>query len=425
MLLFVFVFVLATSALTFQLSTSSSGEQKQLNGLKSSKQAYLTAESALEDAVYRLIDGETLSATTTFNNLKGFATTTFTYNSTDDTYEVRSLAKIGKANRISKVLLTAGAGSSFNYGLQTGNGGFTLSNSASIRGNAFSNGSIVGQGASMIYGDVISAGPTGAVTNVTATGSAWANTLSGSTITGNAYYNAVGAASTVGGTRYTPSTNVATQTLPIPDTEIEAWKTSITDTGTVIPSSSCSAGKYLIDTNTTLGNVKVECNLEIKKKGSGTTITLTGPVWVTGNITFTGGPNIVAHSSLGKKSVQFIADNPSNRLTSSKASIENGTTFSGSGHSASYVMVISQNNSAENSGVEKAITIGQSSNGDLILYAGHGLVDIGNSISLKAVTGYQISIGNNSEVVYESGLTNLLFTGGPGGGYVISDWYQE
>lgn len=425
MLLFVFLFVLAVSAITFLLGRSVYSEQRQYNALLMSRQAYLTTEAALEDTVFKLMDGATVAATTTFNNFVGLATTTVSYNSVSDTYIVRSVSKVGRTNRVNIIELVAGAGSAFNYGLQTGNGGFNLTNSASIRGNAFSNGSIVGQGASMIYGDVISSGSSGLVSKVTATGSAWANSLDDSTITGNAYYNTVVAASWVGGTRFTPSANVATQTLPIPDSEIDAWKTEIQNTGTVIPSSSCTAGKYLIDTDTSMGNVKIECDFEIKKKGSGTTVTLTGPVWVTGNVTFTGGPVIQAHSSLGKKSVQIIADNPSNRLTSSKVSIENGTTFLGSGHVSSYVMVVSQNNSAENSGVEKAITIGQSSNGKLILYSGHGLIDIGNSISLKAVTGYRIDIGNNSEVVYESGLTDVLFTGGPGGGYVISDWYQE
>jgi hypothetical protein len=188
---------------------------------------------------------------------------------------------------------------------------------------------------------------------------------------------------------------------------------------------SCSGGWYEINTDTTIGNLKVECNLRIRKSGVSTVVTLTGPIWVVGNIEFDQGPRLVVSPSLGRRSVQIIADNPANRLTSSKISIRNSTEFIGSGHSASFIMVLSQNNSAELGGVEVAIDIGQSSNGALLLYSGHGLISIGNSIFLKSVTGYKTSIGNNSNVVYDTGLANVLFTGGPGGGYVIRSWYQE
>ena len=146
---------------------------------------------------------------------------------------------------------------------------------------------------------------------------------------------------------------------------------------------------------------------------------------MTGNVIFEQGPIIEVSSTLGRRSVQIIADNPSNRLTSSKFSIGNSTQFVGSGHASSFIMLVSQNNAAETGSSDEAIDISQSSNGDLILYAGHGSVDINNQIHLRSVTGYQIEIGNSSNITYDTGLNSVLFTGGPGGGYVISDWYQE
>ena len=213
--------------------------------------------------------------------------------------------------------------------------------------------------------------------------------------------------------------------LPIPDSEITDWETTIQDTGTVIPATSCVSGEYLINSNTTLGNVKIECNLRVRKQGASTVLTLTGPIWVTGNVIFEQGPTIKISPTLGRRSVQIIADNPSNRITSSKFTIGNSTQFVGSGHTSSFIMLVSQNNAAEIGGSDEAIDINQSSNGDLILYAGHGGIDINNQIYLKSVTGYEIEIGNSSNIIYDTGLSSVLFSGGPGGGYVISDWYQE
>ena len=165
--------------------------------------------------------------------------------------------------------------------------------------------------------------------------------------------------------------------------------------------------------------------MEIKKTGPSTIVTLTGPVWVTGNITMSSGPTLKIDPALGKRSVQIIADNPSDRLNSSKITISNSTNFIGSGHPSSFIVVVSQNNAAELGFAGTAIDVGQSSNGALLLYSGHGKVVIGNQIYLKSVSGYHIDIGNNSDITYDTGLSNVLFTGGPGGGYVISDWYQQ
>ena len=425
MLIFLVFFVIIASALTFGLSRSIYSDISLVNSLLTSKQSYLMAEAALEDAIFKVMAGNPVNNISVINSLTGKSTTTISYDSFNDVYTVSSTAQVGKAKRVSVVELIPGAGSAFNYGLQTGNGGFNLVNSASITGNVFSNGSIVGQGSSIIRGDVISAGPSGLISRITATGTVWTNTLNQSTITGNAYYNVVGGISTVGGVRHIPAAIIPAEALPVGDTKVEEWKTSIQSTGTIIPVTSCSGGWYEININTTIGNLKVECNLRIRKSGASTIVTLTGPVWVVGNIEFDQGPRIVVSPSLGRRSVQIIADNPANRLTSSKISIRNSTEFVGSGHAASHIMVLSQNNSAELGGTEVAIDIGQSSNGALLLYSGHGLINIGNSIFLKSVTAYKTSIGNNSNVVYDRGLANVLFTGGPGGGYVIRSWYQK
>mgnify|MGYP003343766782 FL=1 len=82
----------------------------------------------------------------------------------------------------------------------------------------------------------------------------------------------------------------------------------------------------------------------------------------------------------------------------------------------------SQNDSAENGGSNSAIDIDNNILGDVLVYAGHGAIEMENNASLKEVTGYKIRIKNNAQVIYETGLASLLFTSGPGGGYEIESW---
>lgn len=432
MLIFILFFVFATSALTYMLARGIQTDISALNSLSASNQAYLTAESLAEDVAFRNIwtfagvdDVEVLA----FGNATATATTT--EDSYNETRLVESSANLQGKVREATIELAIGAGSAFNYGLQSGNGGITMANSASVVGNVFSNGPIQGSTGggktSKIYGDAISAGPTGLIDNVHATGTSHSNTLSDSLIDGDAYYNVVGDPSVVLGTRNTPATNLATSALPILEETIDEWEQAVLDYGTVIASTSaeCAGGTYTIDSTVSIGYLKIECNLDIEETGGDIFITMTGPVWVTGNISFTQGPQVNVDPSLGRFSTQFIADNPDDRITSSKVEIRNSTTFQGSGDPRSIVLLVSRNESASLGGTEPAMTISQSANGDIMFYSNFGLVDIKNGIDLKEVTAYQISIAQNSDVLYDSGLANVNFTSGPGGGYVLTDWAES
>ena len=59
-----------------------------------------------------------------------------------------------------------------------------------------------------------------------------------------------------------------------------------------------------------------------------------------------------------------------------------------------------------------------------ILYAPNGLLFIENAATLKEATAYQMQIENNSTIIYESGLVNLNFSSGPGGGWSIGGWTE-
>jgi hypothetical protein len=448
MLIFVFFFLMASLGIVTAISFGVFKDQAALRLLVNSKQSYLSADSAIEDMAYRYISGKT-PGTTEVITLGGVtATSTVVYSNTELAYTVQSDANDNRAYRSASMKLYVGSGASFNFGVQAGNGGFELTNGSSVRGNVFSNGYIkkTGGGTATIYGDVISAGASGLIENVNATGSAWAHVVKNSNITKNVYTYTLNGGVTTGGAEYynkingaivngTPEVSgvivgdEATTTMPISDADIDAMKQNIIDTGTRITatSSQCSTGTYEISSSVSIGNVRIGCNFQLKKQGAGTTLTVTGPIWVEGNTTFKSGPRVVIANSVGNRTVPIIADKVSNRATSSKIIVENGTTFAGTGGSMSFILLISQNRDAENGGTYNAdaMSLAQSSSGDLLTYASHGRITLANSIALNEITGYKIVLGNSASIVYKSGLANLLFTSGPGGGFTIGSWKES
>jgi hypothetical protein len=392
------------------------GDVTLANRLSRSKQSIFLAESVAEDVTFRLNRGMEVSLVEILTIAGSSAIATIT-NIPPDRKEVLATANVNGLVRSAQIDLIVGSGAAFNFGIQSGEGGILMANTSSVDGNAFSNGPVVATNDNLIKGDVISAGPNGLVDGVYATSSVYAHTISNAQVDKDAYYQVI-SNTTVLGTAFPGSPDQATSILPIPDALIDQWKADAAAGGVI--TAPCP---YVIDTVATIGPVKIECDLEIQK--SSADVTIAGAVWVEGNIiTDVGQPTIRAASSLGSKSVVMIADNPSDRSTSSKIELRNSATFFNSGTDGSYILLVSQNNDAENSGTEKAIDITQSASGDVLVYAGHGNITIAQSASLKEVTAYKITLTQSAEVIYETGLTSLLFTGGPSGGFEIIGWEE-
>ena len=421
LLLFTILFLVASLTLVLSIGRGVYDDLVSYRILESGKASFYGAEAGIEDAVHRHRQGKNYSNNESFS-ING-VTVAVTRTTVVDTHEIFAEGNMNSAIRRSEVNLVIGDGASFNFGMQSGNGGIKLLNTSSVVGNVFSNNTVEGAG-NFVYGEVISAGPTGLVDSIHATGSVWAHTIEDSVVEKDAYYQTIVGTSVLG-TQNPGSADQVSAVLPISDAKIDEWKNNIITTGTIIASTSpeCSSGTYTINTSTTLNNVKIECNVILKKQGGTTNITFAGPVWIEGNLDFTSGPSIIADSSLGSRSVPVIVDNVSNRLTSSKVTVNNATDFT-SGNAQSYIVIISMNNSAENGGVVKAIDLGQTTTGKLLVYASHGLIEVGQSTSLKEITAYQIKIINSAQVTYESGLASLLFTTGPGGGYTLTSWRE-
>lgn len=393
-------------------------EISKVRTLMESKQSYFVAESGAEDAIYRLSHGLELSNP----EVTTFASSTVSVTNADLSLEEIEIIAIGDNNariRTVRVLIRTGIGATFFYGVQSDVGGIQLDNNSGVLGNAFSNGPIKGEKSNLIDGDAISSGPLGLIDNIHATGTAWAHTINSSIVDKDAHYQVI-SNSTVAGTEYPGAPDLATGGLPISDSLIEEWE-QIAKAGGIITSSDplCSGGIYVLNSDTILGPVKIECDLEVS--GNSTLLTLAGNVWVEGNIIFKNSPTITTDLALGAKSVVMITDDPTDRATGSTIEIQNSF-FVDHSFEGSHILLISQNNSNEIGGNNIAIDVKNNAEGDFLVYAGHGEILIQNNATLTEVSGYKIHLKNNSLVLYETGLRNLLFTSGPSGAYVVDSW---
>ena len=416
MLIAVILFLFVSSTIVLGITAPILKQARISTDLVRSKESYYYAEGALEDAFYRIKNGKSISSGDTI--ITNGYTTTITISTASGVKTILAVSNRDGIIRKMQSQVVAGVGASFNYGVQVGLGGFVLENSSTITGNIYSGGPITGAG-NTISGDAVSSGSSGLIDDVHITNSAYAHTIQDSDVDANAYY-VIKTNTTVGGTSFPNSPDQPVANLPISDEQIALLEADAVAGGVI--SSPCP---YKITSTVTLGPKKITCDLEVS--GSAV-VTLAGSVWVTGDIDIKNSALIKISSSFPENtSPALIADNPANRSSGSKISLQNTATFQGSGgsgNSDSYIFAISQNNSAETGGTNDAISMKNSSAGEVVLYAGHGQISIENSATLRQVTGYKIKMKNSANLIYEEGLADTLFSSGPSGGWNISTWQE-
>lgn len=345
------------------------------------KESYFTAESGAEDALYRIRKNMDYSATETLalNN-----TTAVTAITNTGANEKKIIAQGNSASAIRNIdlRLKAGAGASFAYGAQIGDGGLEMDNTSRVNGSVFSNGNIVGNNSPIITGDALLAG---------------ISTISGVTVQGNT------------------QTNLDPVPMPISDAQLDAWEADAQAGGII--TSPCP---YKPADGSSLGPVKINCDVEI----DGTKIViLTGTVWVKGNLEIENSAQLALDSSFGPNSGIIIARDPANQTGKGTITVQNSAQVLGSGTEGSYMLIVSRNISAEQGGDTEAIEVKNSSSAP-VYYAPHGLVAIENNTNLKEVAAYKLHLKNNAEVTYETGLANAFFSSGPAGGWEIIGWKE-
>jgi hypothetical protein len=119
-------------------------EYKISSDANKAKQSFYLSESGVEDAYYRIRNSKPITGTTSISLGGNTATTTIVDSGSQKT--IIALGDVSNRERTNELVLIAGTGISFSYGVQSGQGGFTMSNGSSVIGSVYSNGNITGSG---------------------------------------------------------------------------------------------------------------------------------------------------------------------------------------------------------------------------------------------------------------------------------------
>ncbi len=257
----------------------------------------------------------------------------------------------------------------FHYAAQAGEGGVYMSNSARINGNLYSNGGIY-----------------------------FGGTGNQMTIDGDAYAVIAPIASeiqvTVGHEKYAPQ---PPKDLPVVD--YPYWETEATKTNDVV---TCSPTCY-INTSQNIGPRKYKGNLEIS---GNITVTITGPIWITGDFTI-GTGNAVVELDNGFGSHGTVM------LVNGNISYEQGGTFKTTNASPpGYILVVTT------STADDAIKIAQAG-ATAIFYALNGGAQLTQTADVISLVAYKLTMTQTAELTFNTGLASADFTSGPGASWGI------
>lgn len=349
------------------LATAATREsQMGLDDVNTTKTFY-AAESGLNVKLYEMATGNTISMPSVLGITPTVSITPVGFQN-----RVQSEARDGtdKVRRVEVSLVTSSGG--FASALQAGSGGIIFTNgSSTVNGSVYSNGNIknMSGGSSTITGDVTLAG--------------------GSTI--------IGPINVIGHT----TLNAPLTSLPITSENIVKWKTDIMSYGNT------PLGNTTFNSSATLGWQKIDGNLTVN--GNGTILTLTGNIWVTGNVIIKNKAKIIVSNSLGSNSLLLLADDPNG--INGKINVENNTELKGSGDPSSFLMLVSTNSAdapCPNGAHDAVPAIQAANNSDTAIFsAPFGVFDI-KAGNINAAASQLICVENSTTVNYNPAVSSIF-----------------
>lgn len=252
---------------------------------------------------------------------------------------------------------------------------------------------------------------------------AYANTINESWIDGDAYYQTIDDKTTVLGTEYPNSPDPANKDLPISYAQIQEWeKAACCDTGSGCKPECIWVGDYNPFEGSLLGPMKIEGNLTFPNNSTNNPVIITGPIWVTGNISASNNAGIKLQEGL-TSGYPIIADS-SDQTNYGKINLNNNIITQDSPEGGR-LLFISTNKSLD--AADPAIWLFNNINVDeaqSVIFSFQGLINVENNAKFIEVAGYAIRLENNAEIIYKEGLIDASFSSGPGGGWEIINWKE-
>lgn len=154
-LLLVLMFAAVTLTITIGMARPVFSQVAVSETMLNSKISFYAAEGAVEDTIHRFNKSMTVPATNTIDYTNYSASVSVT--DTLDGKEIDVSSDVEGVTRNLLVNIFKGEGVSFNYGVQTGEGGFYMDNNVTINGNIYANGNVIGTSNVSVTGTVIAA----------------------------------------------------------------------------------------------------------------------------------------------------------------------------------------------------------------------------------------------------------------------------
>ena len=359
----VVVFLLAAGlALASLMSVEALADARAATAFVRAKQSYVFAEGGIEDALYRLAVGKNMPETVTASADAIRATTTVSTIAGGNA--ITTVATQPAAQRSVRAARVRTGDTQFAYASQIGDEGLTLFSNARVNGDAYSNGNISG--------------------------------FSGSRINGNAF--AVGVISSpaplVSGTKQERASPV-----PLPTIDSAHWQAQANINNDPIDGSVAYFGSQ------TLGPRRINGNLLLS---GGAELTVTGPLYIAGDLTLDTNAKLKASSDFGSEGVLVIAEGLIT-LESNAKLLPTGATPSG------YLIVVSMKTG-------EAIAANALANADGVLYAPNGVLVLSANSSATAVSGAGVQLYGNAQLTYDLGLREMRITDEPPAQWDIGAW---
>lgn len=411
--LFITILILVVMfGIAISLTVLTLGQERISRNITQSTQAYYLAEAGAEDALLRLV--KKMNWLSLYNLTLAGGTTTISIS--DIIGGSRTITSTGNdLNRIRKIQIVYKISTqkvSFYYGAQAGEGGMLMGNNSRVRGNIYSNGSVIpakGGDKGFIDETVIVAINGNRIEGLQVGNDAQAHTCKDSTVGGTLTYVSGGSLQncTAGETISIRPNEIPSKDLPISQNQIDKWKQEA-ETGGIID------GDYTIPGGTTqdLGPIKITGNLLVDNNA---TLNMTGTIWVVGNLRIDNGSTVKLDlNSYGSVSGVIVVDG--------KIKVRPNTYLRGSGEEGSYLLFLSTNPEVLDQ-ANPAIDVDNNTDA-AIFYTTQGLIVLRNKIKTREVSGYKIFLDNNAEILYEAGLEETTFSSGPGGSWEVASWKE-
>ncbi len=395
-----FLVLISLSAVLFNLTELVIAQHLASNNIIRSTQAYFMAESGVEDAILRIRNNMQLPSTYILSLGDNLETSVVV---TDPISSSRTITSAGEDSDMFRAVTTvhnlSGDEVNFFFGAQVGNGGLTMDNNSEVQGNVFSNSSIIGTG--RITGEAIVALNGNKIENMIIDGDAYVHTCVNTDVGGTLHDVSGGRVGCTASSTEELTEEIQPESLPISASQITQWKDDAEAGGTYF-------GDYnLTEATATIGPLKINGNLSLDND---VVLTLTGTVWVTGNITLSNNAIIeLDRPEYGFNSGVLLADGV--------IDLSNNVIVRGSGEDGSYIMLLTTNSA------NPALIVSNNAEAG-IFYASNGFIEISNNVELREATAYGLHLNNNAVIQYDVGIANMLFSSGPGSGWGVENWQE-